>query len=221
MGKSEWPTCTTCGNQYNPDDIRTTHPYRHPVNGPLKSPKSESTEQSDKTRVDQLPTDPILRMVLVKKGIISPLDLTEAEDLLAASGIAGAKAGRMINETFQKAGDFQRGLNNIRDLVEGDINPDDLESLREQATEGFDPSELALHWDELRREQIRAKSKFDAPDCPICHEPVTDMLQGYTVNGLDGHAKCWVDAGWLEVETVTDGLGNPVNEVYRPIEVEQ
>ena len=82
--------CSTCGNEYDPDDKENTHPYRHPVNGVL--PKRKPEEGSPRPSVLDLPMDPVLRLVLIRKGLIEPLDLTEAEQELAATGMAQARS---------------------------------------------------------------------------------------------------------------------------------
>lgn len=78
-------TCSTCGNSYDPDNLPESHPYRHPVNGPVMNGLQEA--QSESNSAPRLPSDPILRLVLIEKGLITVEDLNEAEAKLAASGI--------------------------------------------------------------------------------------------------------------------------------------
>lgn len=87
---AESAKCATCGNLYDPDNIRETHPYRHPVNGPIPKKEKEQgqgEEPSMHTRVQQLPSDPVLRFALIQAGVISADDLRKAEDMLAATGM--------------------------------------------------------------------------------------------------------------------------------------
>lgn len=76
-------TCSTCGQAYDPDRLQETHPYRHPVNGPLQAQPKDDTPQ--------FPTDPILRLALIRAGVITAKDLTEAEEELKATGVAIAE----------------------------------------------------------------------------------------------------------------------------------
>lgn len=87
MDRPTWSICGTCGNQYDPTDVQGTHPYRHPVDGPLIDSKENRSESSEKT-TDHLPTDPVLRLVLIEKGVIGTEDLQRVEEQLAASGMA-------------------------------------------------------------------------------------------------------------------------------------
>jgi hypothetical protein len=68
--------CTTCGQ------TKTWHEEnqpRHAFNGPLGV-----APQRPKTTVAPWPFDPVLRQALITKGIITPDDLTAAEDQIRA-----------------------------------------------------------------------------------------------------------------------------------------
>lgn len=82
----EQAICSTCGNSYDPGNIQETHPYRHPVNGPVRDASQD--KQSESKSQPRLPSDPILRLVLIEKGLITVDDLNEAEARLKASGMA-------------------------------------------------------------------------------------------------------------------------------------
>lgn len=75
--------CSMCGKDYDPANIAKTHPYRHPVNGAF----GEVAEKEPKKQELQFPTDPILRVVLISKGILTLEDIEEAEATLKATGM--------------------------------------------------------------------------------------------------------------------------------------
>ena len=85
-------TCSTCGNSYDPDFPVKTHPYRHPIDGPLIEQKAQQEAELASEAAARLPSDPILRLVLIEKGLISVDDLNEAEAKLRASGMAIANS---------------------------------------------------------------------------------------------------------------------------------
>lgn len=95
MGLESKAKCATCGNYYDPDNPEETHPYRHPIDGPLTNGSKEPEGQRGSP---QMPSDPILRYILINKGVISVSELTEAEEMLRASGMV------LTNPTTQQDG---------------------------------------------------------------------------------------------------------------------
>lgn len=85
-------TCSTCGNRYDPDNISETHPFRHPVNGGLVNKPAQQDADMAAKGSGSLPSDPILRLVLIEKGIITVEDLDRAEAKLRASGMIIAES---------------------------------------------------------------------------------------------------------------------------------
>lgn len=83
-------TCATCGRDYDPDNIQGTHPFRHPVDGPLND-SGQMKQSPNRDPVQGLTTDPILRLVLIEKGLITVADLDAAEAKLKASGMVIAE----------------------------------------------------------------------------------------------------------------------------------
>lgn len=98
--------CRTCGK---PKD---NHPFRHPFNdgsGDVPNPfKNQGTPKPDTTTPPTgpqvstgslvVPFDPVLRMALVMKGVITPEDLANAEKIIAATTqAAGEELMRAMN----------------------------------------------------------------------------------------------------------------------------
>ena len=84
-GKIE--TCTVCGK---PKD---NHPFRHAfastfTGNTLKAAPKEEPEDSTPSRDIQLGGDPVLRLALIRRGIITPDDLSCIEQELKGAGIA-------------------------------------------------------------------------------------------------------------------------------------
>ena len=82
--------CTICGKP------RSAHPFRHAfastsTGNTLQAMTAEEASQDDdppSMGVSQLGGDPILRLALIRRGIITPDDLTYVEDELKGAGIA-------------------------------------------------------------------------------------------------------------------------------------
>jgi hypothetical protein len=80
--------CTMCNR---PEDSHEgmRHPFTPPgVEQHLEGPEKTGTVKV--THAPDMPFDPILRMALINKGVLTPADLTEAERIVTAiSGRGG------------------------------------------------------------------------------------------------------------------------------------
>lgn len=77
---SRMTTCATCNNS-GIGDPRDWHHYRHSYRGtwqPLSSPQTPAT--SGVGTPLRVPFDPVLRLALIRKGVITPDDLKAAEE---------------------------------------------------------------------------------------------------------------------------------------------
>lgn len=91
---SETDICETCGNPREP------HPFRHPFNEGqagataflgVKKPKpghptgDNGNGAQNRPQTAPWPLDPVLRTALINKGVITPQDLRDAEEVIRAT----------------------------------------------------------------------------------------------------------------------------------------
>jgi hypothetical protein len=97
--------CRTCNNSFEwHKDNNPIHPFNDGSAGAtafLKAGRGERDRRGtnvpqETTQRVQYPFDPVLRMALMNKGVISPADLTQAEEMLSATS---AELRRAIEES--------------------------------------------------------------------------------------------------------------------------
>lgn len=175
--------CTTCHNSYDPGDISGTHPYRHPVNGPLVNAKDQ--EKSSRTQIESLPADPVLRVALIEKGILDPLDLTKAEQMLAATGmyvVASTESARETRSSQSKGDtpddDSERPTRETEEVNEAELNAQGKLSPRQAEEMGLIEDEDG---EERRRRQLQKDLDRinDAPE----HKAIRSMPADIQITG--------------------------------------
>jgi hypothetical protein len=91
-------TCSTCNNS-GLGDPRDWHHYRHSYKGVWKASSSSESGQGPVAGIPlRVPFDPVLRLALIRKGVITPEDLKAAEAEIAVTSDA-------FNSTIRDGGE--------------------------------------------------------------------------------------------------------------------